>query len=169
MTHLDRRKLLTCRFGENRRSLHRPVQKLPAARLPTAFKPAAATPAFFRFPTSPTGPTAIEDAGTVLSSCLRHAAGAIRMVLGAFRQMKASDLSICRKPPAATAAYSRFPTSPTGSTVIMIIVLSCLKKKDYVRSIWIMNECESMRHRDDSLGAIQQTEVSDLSICRKPA
>ena len=107
MTHLNRRKLLTCRFGENRRSLHRPVQKLPAARLPTAFTPAAATPAFFRFPTSPTGPTAIEDAGTVLSSCLRHAAGAIRMVLGAFRQMKASDLSICRKPALPASARSK--------------------------------------------------------------
>ena len=49
----------TCRFGENRRSLHRPVQKLLTARLPTAFKPSAATAAFFQFPTSPTGSTTI--------------------------------------------------------------------------------------------------------------
>ena len=50
---------MTCRFGENRRNLHRPVQKLLTARLPTAFKPAAAMTAFFRFPTSPTGSTTI--------------------------------------------------------------------------------------------------------------
>ena len=55
VTPFGRRKPLTCRFGENRRSLHRPVQKLLTARLPTAFKPAAATAAYSRFPTSPTG------------------------------------------------------------------------------------------------------------------
>ena len=48
---------MTCRFGENRRSLRRPVQKLLTARLPTAFKPPAAEAAYPRFPTSPTGPT----------------------------------------------------------------------------------------------------------------
>ena len=48
---------LTCRFVENRRSLHRPVQKLLTASLPTAFKPSAAEAAYPRFPTSPTGST----------------------------------------------------------------------------------------------------------------
>ena len=69
LTHFGRRKLLTCRFGENRRSLHRPVQKLLTARLPTAFKPAAATAAFFRFPTSPTGSAAMV---TIVLSCLKE-------------------------------------------------------------------------------------------------
>ena len=57
LTHFCRRKFLTCRFGENRRSLHRPVQKLLTASQPTAFKPPAARAAFSRFPTSPTGST----------------------------------------------------------------------------------------------------------------
>ena len=57
LTHFGRRKLMTCRFGENRRSLHRPVQKLLTAWLPTAFKPSAAGAAYPRFPTSPTGTT----------------------------------------------------------------------------------------------------------------
>ena len=57
LARLGRGKLLTCRFVENRRCLHRPVQKRLTAWLPTAFKPAAATAAFSRFPTSPTGST----------------------------------------------------------------------------------------------------------------
>ena len=66
LARLGRGKLLTCRFVENRRCLHRPVQKRLTARLPTAFKPAAATAAFFRFPTSPTGSAAI-----IVLSCLK--------------------------------------------------------------------------------------------------
>ena len=59
MTHFGRRQLLTWRLGENRRSLHRPVQKQLTALLPTAFKPAAATVALFQFLTSPTGSEAM--------------------------------------------------------------------------------------------------------------
>ena len=100
-----------------------------------------------------------ENAGTVLSSCFGHTTGAIGTVLGAFRQSEASGLSIWRKPtqPASArskavdstaahrfqtgrcdgdaklvplgTAFFRFPTSPTGSTTMVIFVLSFLKER----------------------------------------
>ena len=57
---------LTCRFIENRRRLHHPVQKLLTTSLPTAFKPSVAEAASSRFPTSPTGSTTMR---IVIISC----------------------------------------------------------------------------------------------------